>query len=108
MDFSTYFRFLVALIFVLALIGLIAWIARRFGFGHVTVRPRGGARRLEIIETTAIDPKRRLVLLRRDGTEHLVLLGANTELLVESGITPGAAASKGATTPTVLSEGASQ
>ena len=42
-----------------------------------------------MVETAAIDAKRRLVLLRRDGTEHLVLLGANTELLVESGIDAG-------------------
>ena len=90
MDFGTYFRFLIALVFVLALIGLIAWIARRFGFGHVAVRPRGAARRIEIVETAAVDAKRRLVLLRRDRTEHLVLLGANSELLIESGISPPA------------------
>ena len=108
MDFSTYFRFLIALVFVLALIGLIAWIARRFGFGRVAVRPRGAARRLEIVETAAIDAKRRLVLLRRDGTEHLVLLGANTELLVESGIEPVAATSSGPAAPAVLSAGAGE
>jgi flagellar protein FliO/FliZ len=90
MDFGTYFRFLIALVFVLALIGLIAWIARRFGFGHVAVRPRGAARRIEIVETAAVDAKRRLVLLRRDRTEHLVLLGTNSELLIESGISPPA------------------
>jgi flagellar protein FliO/FliZ len=91
MEFSTYLRFVIALVFVLALIGLIAWIARHFGFGRVVARPRGAVRRLEIVETAVIDAKRRLVLLRRDGTEHLVLLGAGTELLVESGITPVAA-----------------
>jgi flagellar protein FliO/FliZ len=90
MNFDTYFRFLIALVFVLALIGLIAWIARRFGFGRVAARPRGAARRIEIIETAAIDAKRRLVLLRRDRTEHLVLLGASSELLIESGIAAGA------------------
>jgi flagellar protein FliO/FliZ len=33
-----------------------------------------------------IDGKRRLVLLRRDGTEHLVLLGPDSALLIERGI----------------------
>lgn len=93
MDFETYFRFVLALVFVLALIGVIAWAARRFGLVRGTVRPRGAARRLEVIETAAIDAKRRLVLVRRDRTEHLVLLGASSELLIESGIAAPARAS---------------
>jgi len=108
MDFDIYFRFLIALVFVLALIGLIAWLARRFGVGRVAVRVRGAARRLEIIEMTAIDAKRRLVLLRRDRTEHLVLLGATSELLIESGIAPVAAPSNVPGTPTALSAGAAE
>lgn len=106
MNFDTYFRFLIALIFVLALIGLIAWIARRFGVGRVAVRPRGAARRIEVIETAAIDAKRRLVLLRRDRTEHLVLLGASSELLIESGITSATPSASPA--PTVRGMGAAE
>lgn len=86
MDFETYFRFVLALVFVLALIGAIAWLARRFGVLRGTMRPRGASRRLEVVEVAPIDAKRRLVLVRRDGTEHLVLIGVNSELLVESGI----------------------
>ncbi len=88
MEFSVYFRFLLALVFVLGLIGLIAWAARRFGLLRGTVRPRNGQRRLEVIETAAIDSKRRLMLVRRDGTEHLLLLGINGDLVIERGITP--------------------
>lgn len=86
MDFSTYFRFLVALVFVLALIGMLAWAARRFGFLRGTVRPKTGRRRIEIVEIAPVDSKRRLLLVRRDQTEHLVLLGATADLLLESGI----------------------
>ena len=93
MDFTTYFRFLVALVFVLALIGMLAWVARRFGFLRGTVRPKAGRRRIEIVELAPVDSKRRLLLVRRDQTEHLVLLGANADLLLESGI----AAPQGAT-----------
>ena len=86
MDLEAYFRFVLALVFVLALIGLLAWIARRYGFGA-----RGGSknrfgRRVDIVETRAIDGKRRLVLLRRDDVEHLVMIGANADLLIEQGI----------------------
>jgi len=33
-----------------------------------------------------VDAKRKLVLLRRDDTEHLILLGPNSDTLVEAGI----------------------
>jgi flagellar protein FliO/FliZ len=86
MNLETYLRFVIALVFVLALIGVLAWAARRFGVLRGTTRLRGAGRRLEVIEVAPIDAKRRLVLLRRDQTEHLVLLGTSGELLIESGI----------------------
>ncbi len=90
MDFSTYFRFLIALIFVLALIGALASAARRYGLLRGTVRPRNGERRLQVVEIAPVDSKRRLLLLRRDGTEHLVLLGPTADVVIETGITkPG-------------------
>ena len=77
MDLDTYFRFLIALVFVLALIGLLAWLARRYGVGGGSVaRGAGKSRRLGIVEIAALDAKRRLVLVRRDDVEHLVVLGA--------------------------------
>lgn len=44
-------------------------------------------RRLEIIEVKKIDAKNSIILLRRDNFEHLLLLG-NSNLLIESNITP--------------------
>jgi flagellar protein FliO/FliZ len=86
MDYDIFFRFLVALIFVLGLIGLLAWAARRFGIGgRVAVRP-GRRRRMAIVEATALDAKRRLVLVRRDDVEHMILLGPTVDLVVEQGI----------------------
>ena len=35
-----------------------------------------------------VDGKRRLVLVRRDKVEHLILLGATSELVIENNITP--------------------
>jgi flagellar protein FliO/FliZ len=85
-EFSTYFRFLVALVFVLALIGLLAWAARRFGFLRGTIRAKGGHRRVEVVEIAPVDSKRRLLLVRRDQTEHLVLLGPTSDVVIEAGI----------------------
>ena len=42
--------------------------------------------RLGISEYHEIDKTRRLVLVRRDETEHLVLIGGGQDLVIESGI----------------------
>lgn len=84
-----YWRFVLALVFVVALIFAVAWIAKRLGFGGHIAIPRG-KRRLAIQEVLSLDAKRRLVLLKRDGVEHLVLLGTTTELVVETGIAAAA------------------
>jgi flagellar protein FliO/FliZ len=85
MSGDIYWRFLLALILVVALIFAVAWIARRLGLGGRLITT-GGKRRLAIVEVLPLDGKRRLVLLKRDGTEHLVLLGLNADVVVESGI----------------------
>ncbi len=95
MDWDVYFRFLLALVFVVALIGLVAWLARRYGVGGTLPRASGGRRRLRIVETAAVDAKRRLVLLRRDDVEHLVLLGPGSETVIETRIAPPADLSGG-------------
>ncbi len=86
LDFAVYLRFALALLFVLALIGILVAVARRFGFGYATPAKKGHGRRLSIVEVMPIDTKRRLVLVRRDDREHLILLGQTSETLVEDGI----------------------
>ena len=63
-----------------------AWGARRFGFLRGTVRAANGKRRIEIVEIAPIDSKRKLMLVRRDQTEHLILLGTTGDVVVETGI----------------------
>ena len=84
-----YWRFLGALILVVALIFALAWVAKRLGFGGRLASVRG-KRRLGIQEVLSLDSKRRLVLLKRDGVEHLLLLGLNDDVVVETGIVPPA------------------
>lgn len=86
---DVYWRFLGALVLVIALIFALAWIAKRLGFGGRVAASRG-KRRLGIQEVLSLDSKRRLVLLKRDGVEHLILLGLNDDLVVETGIVPPA------------------
>lgn len=86
METETYMRFVLTLLFVLALIGVLAWLARRVGLGNRVARAGGSHRRLAVSEVRVLDGKRRLILVRRDEVEHLVLLGPQQDLLVESGI----------------------
>jgi flagellar protein FliO/FliZ len=90
MDISSYTRFIAALLFVLALIGALAWIGRRAGLvARVTARSQNKSKRLDVIEVLTVDAGRRLVLLRRDNVEHLVLLGGQRDTLIETGIETG-------------------
>ena len=50
---------------------------------------RGGKNRrprLAVLDAAAVDPRRRLVLVRRDDVEHLILIGGPSDVVVESGI----------------------
>jgi len=83
-----YLRFVLAFGLVIGLILTAAWMLRRFspGFRH---GPRFGSRtRLSIIETAQIDPRNRLVLVRCDDREHLLMVGPGpgSSLVVDSGI----------------------
>ena len=90
MDIPEIVQFTAALLFVLALIILVAWVLRRyFGGGARTGNSplRRRDRRLGIVEATQIGSRHRLVLVRRDDREHLLLIGGSNELLVEGNIT---------------------
>ncbi len=88
LNLADYMKFVFALIFVMALIVLAALAARRFGFGMPLPHRHAARRRLGIVESMNVDGKRRLVLIKRDDVEHLILLGSNGELLIENGIAP--------------------
>ncbi len=87
MDGESYLRFVLALILVIGLILALSWAVRRFGLGGAVPRNRG-PRRLAVIEITALDAKRRLVLIKRDGTEHLLLVGGAVDQVIERNIAP--------------------
>jgi flagellar protein FliO/FliZ len=78
------FKSLSGFVFVLALMLLLSWVFKKAG--GVPVLKKGDRRRLKVVETLPIDHKRRLVLVRRDDKEHLLVLGPETETVVEAGI----------------------
>lgn len=70
--------------------GLALWITRQsLGLGEIKLF-HSKARRLGLVESTSLDGRRRLVLVRRDDVEHLIMTGGPVDVLIETNI-PAAA-----------------
>lgn len=81
-------RTLGALGLVLGMLATALWVVRRYDLklpGRVT---GGGRKRVELVERLAVDAKRSVALIRRDGCEHLILIGPEGHATIETGITP--------------------
>jgi flagellar protein FliO/FliZ len=78
-------KFAVAFFIVLAVITLSAWLVRRLVSRRVgIVKPRGRQHRLGIIDAVSVDGRRRLILVRRDNVEHLIMIGGPADVVVEA------------------------
>jgi len=95
MDTLGLLRAIAALIFVLGLIAAAAWAARRFGPGFGLAPKAKAGRSLGVIESLQIDARHRLVLVRRDDRQHLLLIGPNHSSVVEGAIAAAAPAETG-------------
>ena len=79
--------FFFAFVAVLALIGAAAWLVRRFAGNRLGANTnRGRMPRLAVVDAAAVDGRRRLVLVRRDNIEHLLMIGGPTDIVVEPNI----------------------
>ncbi|MER8374733.1 flagellar biosynthetic protein FliO [Mesorhizobium sp. M1338] len=76
------FAALVLLVIVLIIVKLV----RNLTFGTFVAGGRNRKTRLAVMDATAVDSHRRLVLVRRDDIEHLLLIGGPTDLVVERDI----------------------
>ena len=83
-EFIDVLRYFGALLLVLAMVGGAGLLARRFGVPGVT--KAAGVKRLAVVETLMLGPRQRLIILRRDDVEHLVLSGPDGASVIESGI----------------------
>ncbi len=96
MDVLDLGRYCGALLLVAALLGF-AWLAaRKYGNGKGFAGFTGfltpnAQRRLSVVETLMMGPRHKLYLLRRDGVEHLIVVGPDGASVVENGIAAPAA-----------------
>ena len=78
---------------VLLLLAVVFWLLRRFG-PHGTAMQGASGRRLALVESLALDPRTRLLLVRHDDREHLLVVST-------TGTTTVATAAAKATVPAV-------
>lgn len=84
MEFLDVLRYFGALLLVLAMVGGAGLLARRFGVPGVTKAQ--SIKRLQVVETLMLAPRQRLIILRRDDVEHLILSGPEGATVIENGI----------------------
>jgi hypothetical protein len=84
-----FLSWLFLIVFIAALIVVCGLLVR----GYLTTGSPTGAlfgpkpeKRLDIVEQASIDGRRRLVLIRRDDVEHLIMTGGPVDVLIETGI----------------------
>ena len=73
-----------ALGIVLVLIVLSAWVLKLFTRAGNSVA-RGRNKRLSVVDSAVVDAKRKVVIIRRDNVEHVIMTGGPTDLVIEFG-----------------------
>jgi hypothetical protein len=71
---------------LLLVVLLLIKIVRNLTFGTFVAGGRQRKARLAVMDAAAVDSHRRLVLVRRDDVEHLLLIGGPTDVVVEQNI----------------------
>jgi flagellar protein FliO/FliZ len=80
MDGLSFLRAIAALAFTLGLLIGCAYLLKRYGhkFGGFSIpSAKSTTRRMQIIETISVDVRTRLLLIKVDDTEHLIVIGPN-------------------------------
>ncbi|MCJ8518176.1 hypothetical protein ABID21_000929 [Pseudorhizobium tarimense] len=87
-------RLIVAIVGVgigfLCLVGVLWLLRGRRGPSPFIRGGRNRQPRLQVLDAAAVDARRRLVLVRRDEVEHLIMIGGPTDIVIESGISGAA------------------
>jgi hypothetical protein len=88
-ELSTPVKFAIAFPIILALLVGFIYAVRRFGVGALgsAVTTRGRQPRLGVTDVAMVgDGRRRLLLIRRDNVEHLIMTGGPSDIVIEQNI----------------------
>ena len=75
--------FALGIVLVLIVIGL--WLLKLFTTAGQRLG-RMNEKRLQVLETATVDGKRKVMIIRRDNVEHVIMTGGPQDLVIESGI----------------------
>lgn len=82
-EFATAILWTIAALVLLAIIVIVLRLIRNMNAGTFVAGGRNRKTRLAVMDAAAVDSHRRLVLVRRDDIEHLLLIGGPTDVVVE-------------------------
>jgi flagellar protein FliO/FliZ len=83
MEYFEIARFFGGLAIVISLIYGCAWLAKRFGLDKKLRGATGAHGRLAVADVMYIDPKRKLMLVRADASEYLLLISGESVTVVD-------------------------
>src|SRR5262249_54017554 len=82
-------QLIIGVVIVPGLGGAIAWVIKRPGRRRLGDRVTRGQRPdVAVVDAAVVDERRRLILVRRDNTEHLMMIGGPNDLVIEANIAP--------------------
>jgi hypothetical protein len=78
--------YVVSIVLLIGVCGLGLWFLRQsLGLESMPLF-QNKQRRLGVVEAANVDGRRRLLLVRRDNVEHLIMTGGPVDVLIETGI----------------------
>lgn len=90
--FDAIYYLSLVLLLALVVFGLLFVVQKQLGApsGSSTFRLFGPRpeHRIGVVDHVSVDGKRRLILLRRDDVEHLIMTGGPVDVVIETGIVP--------------------
>jgi flagellar protein FliO/FliZ len=86
MEITDYLQFLAALIFVLAMMGGLAFFLKKLGLDRGGVLQGNRQKRLKLVETLHLDSKTKLAIVQCDERQHLVLLGQSAHTVLDNNL----------------------
>ncbi len=85
-NFTPAVTFTIYFALILLAVLILIWLVRKLMGGTFVSGGRSRQQRLAIMDATPVDARRRLILVRRDDVEHLILIGGPTDVVVEQNI----------------------
>lgn len=93
LELPTAVNFIIAVAVVVALLVVVMWVLRRVTATRLDAG-RSRQPRLAVVDSAAVDNRRKLVIIRRDNVEHLLMIGGPTDVVVETSIVRGGASAR--------------